>query len=159
MGRIGDIINGEHCSTSTDLPWGWFFTHPDSPGRLCITNSDRFSQGYFPIGTPADTAVHPTVVYEMLWNIVGLVLLYFLRGRLRPYGSMWFVYLAWYAIGRFAIQWLRLDRVHLLGLQEAHIIAIIVLAISIPFIVWKTRFQSKGGEPSGQRTRRRSKAV
>ena len=32
IGRIGDVINGEHWSSFTDLPWGWVYTDPDSLG-------------------------------------------------------------------------------------------------------------------------------
>ena len=144
IGRIGDVINGEHCARETSLPWGWFFTHPQSPGRSCIINSNAYSQGYFPLGTSPTTPVHPAVVYEMIWNILGLGLLYLLRDRLKPSGSIWFVYLAWYAVGRFAIQSLRLDPVYLFNfLQEAHIIAILVLLGAIPVLLLKTRFRDK----------------
>ncbi len=141
VGRIGDVINGEHCSIDTNLIWGWFFSHPQSPGRFCITNSSAYSQGYFPVGTPEDTPVHPAVVYEMIWNVLGLGVLYFLRDRLTPRGSIWFIYLIWYSIGRFAIQWVRLDRAYFWNLQQAHIIAIIVLLIAIPIVAWKTRIR------------------
>ena len=33
IGRIGDIINGEHWSRALDAGWGWYFTHPNSPAR------------------------------------------------------------------------------------------------------------------------------
>lgn len=142
IGRVGDIINGEHWSKGTDAPWGWFFTHPDSPARI---GAQRY------LGDP-EAPVHPTVVYEMIWNILGLFLLYKLRNRFRPDGSIFMIYLAYYAVGRFAIQFLRLDRVHLLGLQEAHLIAILVLFVSVPFLVFKTRFikneSSVGGSGS-----------
>ncbi len=138
IGRVGDIINGEHCSRATDLPWGWFFTHPDSPARFCISGN---RSGYFAVDDSVTTPVHPTVVYEMIWNIMGLGILYLLRDRLKPAGSIWFIYLVWYSIGRFGIQWLRLDRVHFLGLQEAHIIAILVFAVIVPVIILKTRIR------------------
>ena len=32
IGRIGDIVNGEHCSRATDLFFGWDFSNPNSPG-------------------------------------------------------------------------------------------------------------------------------
>ena len=62
IGRIGDIINGEHCARSTDAPWGWYFTHPDSPGRYCIERSSSWSQGFFAEGTSYQTDVHPAIV-------------------------------------------------------------------------------------------------
>ena len=31
LGRIGDIINGEHVSNPTTMPWGFVYTHPLSP--------------------------------------------------------------------------------------------------------------------------------
>jgi hypothetical protein len=74
----------------------------------------------------------------------------------QPAGSIWMIYLALYALGRFMIQFIRLDPPKLFGLQEAHLIAILVMAVTVPFIVWKTRFKSaeeaKPGEPkSGER--------
>ncbi len=135
IGRVGDIINGEHWSRATDLAWGWYFTHPDSPARFGAQRD---------YGDPV-TPVHPTVVYEMIWNMMSLGLLFLLRGRLKPDGSLWMVYLALYAVGRFAIQWLRLDPVKFWGLQEAHLIAILVLLVAVPFLLIKTRFIRPAG--------------
>ena len=144
IGRVGDIINGEHWSRATDLPWGWYFTHPDSPGR---DGALRFYDN-------AEQPVHPTVVYEMIWNVICLAVLWRLRGRLTPHGSLWMVYLALYAAGRMGIQFLRLDPVKFWGLQEAHIIAILVLAVAVPFLVLKTRLAARAGpeaaEPPGE---------
>lgn len=139
IGRVGDIINGEHWSKSTDLPWAWYFTHPDSPGRQI----DRFYPG------DKETPVHPAVVYEMLWNIVGLFILYKLRHRLKPDGSLFMFYLAYYSVGRFLVQFIRLDKVYFANLQEAHLIAIGVLIISVPFLLWKTRFKKPSESDAG----------
>ena len=104
IGRIGDIINGELCAISTATPWGWFFTHPNSPGRYCIEKSSNWSQGYFPEGTSYQTPVHPAIVYEMIWNMIGFIIITLLRGRVRPDGSIFMIYLFWYSIGRFFVQ-------------------------------------------------------
>lgn len=140
IGRIGDIINGEHWSTATSMPWGWYFTDPDSPARIGAQRS---------YGDP-EQPVHPAVVYEMIWNGLVFALLWKLRGRLKPEGSLWMVYLALYAVGRFMIQFVRLDPPKLFGLQEAHMIAILVMAATVPFIVWKTRFKSPGEAKPGE---------
>lgn len=139
IGRIGDIINGEHWSKATDLPWGWYFTHPDSPARI---GAQRF------LGDP-EAPAHPAVVYEMLWNIAGLFVLYKLRHRLKPDGSLFMFYLAYYALGRFLIQFIRLDKVYFWNLQEAHLIAIGVMAVAVTFMAWKTRFRSADDVDAG----------
>jgi len=129
IGRVGDVINGEHWSRATSLPWGWYFAHADSPGR----------EGALRLYDNPEQPVHPAVVYEMIWNVLCLAVLWRLRGRLSPDGSLWIAYLALYAAGRMAIQFLRLDPVKFWGLQEAQIIAILVLAVAVPFLVLKTR--------------------
>ncbi len=132
IGRIGDIINGEHISHTTSLPWAWYFTHPASPARSGNSTAH---------GDP-NAATHPAVVYEMIWNIIGLYLLYKLRDRLKPHGSLFMFYLGYYALGRFLIQFIRLDKVYFANLQEAHLIAIGVMIVSVTFLVWKTRWRT-----------------
>jgi phosphatidylglycerol:prolipoprotein diacylglycerol transferase len=51
IGRIGDVLNGEHLAKATDLPWGVIYTHPDSPA---------FAHSI------AVGAHHPATTYEML---------------------------------------------------------------------------------------------
>lgn len=133
IGRIGDIINGEHWSRALDAGWGWYFTHPASPARFGAQRT---------FGDP-ERAVHPTVVYEIIWNMIGLVLITKLKGKLQPAGAIWMVYLTWYSVGRFGIQYLRLDKVYFWGLQEAHMIAIAVVAFTVPYMIMRVRWADK----------------
>ena len=156
IGRIGDIINGEHWSRATDLAWGWYFTHENSPARWGAQRDH---------GDP-EAAVHPTVVYEMIWNMLSLGAVFLLKGRLKPDGSIWMVYLVLYSLGRFGIQWLRMDPVKFWGLQEAHIIAILVLLVAVPFLVIKTRWKRPAAAQAaaqavtrGREQRRRRRAA
>ena len=57
------------------------------------------------------------------------------------------IYLGLYAFGRFWIQFLRLDEEKFWNLQEAHLIALGVMAVSIGFVVLKTRLRRPGDEP------------
>lgn len=124
IGRIGDIINGEHLSIRTDALWGFIYSHPGSLS---------FHQWGL-------TASQPVIVYEMIWNMVVLAVIWKLRDKLAPPGMLFAVYLMLYSLGRFVIQFMRLDKEWFAGLQEAHIIAIIVLAISVPLIAYKARW-------------------
>jgi phosphatidylglycerol:prolipoprotein diacylglycerol transferase len=139
IGRIGDIVNGEHCSRATDMIFGWWFSNPNSPGQLCIVRSENYSNGNFPPGTDPSTAVHPSAFYELIWDVLGMIILVKFRNKFKPAGSLWFIYLAWYSLGRFAIQWTRLDKTYFWGFQEAHFISIICMVISISFLAMKTR--------------------
>ena len=126
IGRIGDIINGEHCSRATDLLFGFRWTHVETAARNC---ADGFTN-----------EVHPAIAYEMIWNILALAVIWQLRGKLKPDGMLWALYLALYAIGRFGVSFFREDRIWALGMQEAHFIALLILAITVPILLAKARF-------------------
>ena len=121
IGRIGDIINGEHYAKMTDLPWGVIYTHPDSPG----------------IFRPP---THPAVGYELLFDLVLLAAIWPLRDRLRPNGMFFTLYLATYSIGRFFLSFLREEFNEYFGaLNEAQVVAILVVIVTVPLLVWKAQ--------------------
>ena len=133
IGRLGDIINGEHCAKATDFFLGFTWTHPGAIPRTACEN------GFTPLGGET-SAVEPVILYEMAWNMVALFIIWKLRGRLKPDGMLFALYLALYSVGRFAVSFLREDRIWALGLQEAQYVALLVLAVTIPLMVVKARF-------------------
>lgn len=137
IGRIGDVINGEHFAKVTDLPWGVVYTHPDSPG----------------VGRPA---THPAVAYELLFDVILLAALWPLRKRLRPNGMFFALYAATYSIGRFFISFLREEyNTYFGGLNEAQVVALIVIIITVPLLIWKAQVVSQPGG-GGRANRRRA---
>ena len=59
--------------------------------------------------------VHPTFLYESLWNVVGLIVLHNVCKKHRRYGGQFFLlYLAWYGLGRTLIEGLRTDSLWLI---------------------------------------------
>ena len=61
------------------------------------------------------TEVHPTFLYESLWNIAGFVLLHFFYKKRRYSGEVFLLYVAWYGIGRGIIEGLRTDSLYFFG--------------------------------------------
>ncbi|MFQ5825795.1 MAG: prolipoprotein diacylglyceryl transferase family protein, partial [Dehalococcoidia bacterium] len=57
------------------------------------------------------------------------------RGRLRPEGSLFLLYLSLYCFGRFFISFVRVEPAWLGPLHEAHIIALLVLAVAVPLLL------------------------
>ena len=133
IGRVGDIINGEHFATVSRLPWAVTYSHPESPG----------------FGRPP---THPAVAYELLMDLVILGLIWPLRNRLRPRGMFFALYLASYSLGRFFLNFLRVDKEYG-GLNEAQIVALIVMAITIPLLVFKAQLVKSDPGPEPRRSR------
>lgn len=84
------------------------------------------------------TYVHPTFLYESVWNIIGLIILLVARKFNWRRGEMFFFYLIWYSIGRFFIEGLRTDSLYLIGdLRSAQVVSILGIAIGIIAIVYR----------------------
>ncbi len=126
IGRVGCTINGccYGIEAPTWLPWSIVYTHPDS---------------FAPLGV----ATHPTTVYELIYNLIVFAVLLKLRGRFKPDGSLFLIYLSLYSLWRLATDFLRVGTPFLFGLHQAQVIGIIVLAITIPLLVLKTRWMKK----------------
>jgi phosphatidylglycerol:prolipoprotein diacylglycerol transferase len=86
---------------------------------------------------------HPTVVYEIIYCIIVFVVLMMLRKKLKPDGSLFTLYLAFYAAWRLGIDFLRDGTPFLFGLHQAQVISIIVLAITVPWMIKNTRLVKK----------------
>ncbi|MEE9247681.1 MAG: prolipoprotein diacylglyceryl transferase [Dehalococcoidia bacterium] len=135
VGRVGDLINGEHFSKTTDLPWAWVHTHPDWPGLTHRTLE-------FPGGLPAipdevaGIGYHPSVAYEMMADVLLFFVIWRLLGKVSPDGMVMLIYLALYSMVRFGIQFTRDDPERLGVLQQAHVISLIVVALALLFIIY-----------------------
>jgi len=140
IGRIGDIINGEHHAVSCQAPLGICveFTNPQTLGQ-----SPQFSPGD-PRFSP--DPVHLVVAYDMVWNVVGVAATLLLRGRGLPNGLIFWLWMAWNAVGRFLLGYLRVgDPNYAFALREDQVIGFFVLAAAIPMIVrlWPGRSRAE----------------
>ena len=134
IGRIGDIVNGEHCATNSEAWYSFSWTAIMSNAGFC-----KASGG-------VNAWVHPVIVLEIFWVMIGLFFVWRLLGKISPSGMIFALTLSWYAIGRFLIQLLRVDKVWIFGLQEAHFISLAILCITIPLILIKGRWNfDRGG--------------
>lgn len=84
------------------------------------------------------TYVHPTFLYESLWNLVGFIILLFARKWNWRRGEMFFFYLIWYSFGRFFIEGMRTDSLYLVGdLRSAQVVSIIGIAVGVIAIIYR----------------------
>lgn len=119
IGRFGCIINGDAYGGVTNLPWGFIYTNP---GAL-IPDALR--------GVPT----HPYPVYEIIWNGLALLAIWRLRHVFKKDGLLFLSYLPMYALGRFFLTFVRQEKVWFWGLQEAQVIAIVIMVISLVMFI------------------------
>ena len=122
IGRLGDVINGEHFAKASDLPWAFVYTNPNSPGYL-------------------QPASHPAVLYELLFDLILVAIIWPFRHRLRPHGMFFVMYGALYSVGRFFLSFLRVEANQYFGiLNQAQVLALLVILVAIPLLVYKAQF-------------------
>ena len=80
-------------------------------------------------------AYEPIFLYEMAWDVGLFALLWLMRKRLHVDGQLFGIYLALYAVGKFALTFLRTETVWFVGLQEAQLLAIVALAVAALWLV------------------------
>ena len=126
LGRIGDLITGEHLSTASDLPWAFVYTHPDTLGEL-------------------GQSVHPTAGgYELLGDFIILALLLFVARRfLKVPGWLFCTYAVLYSVMRFGLSELRFDEQTIDGIPVPQIVAAVVIGIAIILAGVLRRFPGK----------------
>jgi phosphatidylglycerol:prolipoprotein diacylglycerol transferase len=133
IGRIGDVINGEHHGTPTNLPWGVEYVNADT------------------LGEPGKV-VHPEVAYEMILTlaILGAILPFHQRLKKRlPNGVLGMIYLGIYGLGRFFLSYLRTDPAVFLGLRQAQLasaLMFVIAVVAIPVLLRRAR-SAKPSEP------------
>ena len=108
IGRWGNFVNQEAFGTNTDLPWGMFskktmeylYSHYD---EITARGIDINPAGY----------VHPTFLYESIWCLLGVLVLYLVCRKFRKFsGQMILWYGVWYGTERAVVEGLRTDSLY-----------------------------------------------
>lgn len=133
IGRLGNYFNQELYGRETDVPWALeiYQRHDEVYG---------YSQT---LGTSTGqvlATVHPTFLYELLWNVLVAILLVLIDKRFRlGHGRIFALYVALYCFGRFWVELLRADSAtHVFGLRINTIVSVVVMLAALVY-VWRAR--------------------
>jgi len=124
IGRIGNWWNQELYGKPTKLPWALEISPDHRP--LAYFNNATF---------------HPTFLYELIWDLLGVLVLLWVARRwtIRPPG-LFALYVAWYCFGRFFEELLRIDPAHhIAGLRLNAWVSIILFVAAVLYFVWHQR--------------------
>ncbi|BCY19418.1 prolipoprotein diacylglyceryl transferase [Leptolinea sp. HRD-7] len=122
IGRWGNFVNQELYGAPSTLPWA-----------ITIDPAYRLSQ-YQDVAT-----YHPLFLYESIWNLLNMGLLLWLGKKfseiLKP-GDIMLTYLIVYPLGRFMLEFLRLDPSPVAGLNiNQTLMGITALTASIALLI------------------------
>jgi phosphatidylglycerol:prolipoprotein diacylglycerol transferase len=93
IGRIGCFFNGDAHGYPTDLPWGMVYS-PESPAGQMFPGQ----------------ALHPTQLYEMVFNLIIFGVLWNFRKRIKTRGNLFLLYVVLYSAGRIIVEYFRADK-------------------------------------------------
>ena len=114
IGRWGNFMNREAFGGETDVLW-----------KMGLMN--RVGEVIY---------VHPTFLYESLWNACGLVLLHFASKRRKYDGQVALGYAAWYGLGRCMIEGLRTDSLYIGPFRVSQLLAGVSFVIAGSLLLW-----------------------
>jgi phosphatidylglycerol:prolipoprotein diacylglycerol transferase len=125
VGRWGNFVNQELYGAPTNLPWA-----------ITIEPHKRVS-GFADFAT-----YHPLFLYESLWNLANMAILLWIsrrfREQLKP-GDVFLTYLVIYPVGRFLLDFLRLDASMLGGINANQSFMAVVAVLAAAALVWRHR--------------------
>jgi phosphatidylglycerol:prolipoprotein diacylglycerol transferase len=125
IGRWGNFVNQELYGAPTDLPWR-IFIEPQYrlPGFM--------DQEYY----------HPLFLYESLWNFGIVIVLLWLGRRKADWlinGDIFLIYLILYPLGRFLLEFIRLDSAQVAGINANQTVMAVVAIVAALALLWRHR--------------------
>lgn len=119
VGRWGNFFNREAYGYETDN---------------FLRMGLKFENGY-------QIFVHPTFLYESVWNIVGLILLHFISKKRKFDGQILLCYIAWYGLGRAFIEGLRTDSLPAGSFRLSQIVAAVSCVVAVGILIYVLAFK------------------
>lgn len=123
IGRWGNFMNGEAYGGITDN----FI-------RMGLQNRNTFHD----FSTLSMVYVHPTFLYESLWNLLGFVLINLFYKHKKYDGQIFLMVFGWYGLGRMLIEGLRTDSLYLFGssIRVSQLLAAIIFTVCAAALIY-----------------------
>ena len=125
IARIGCTLNG--CCFGEPSPFDIF------PLAVIYTPRDAMDPQYW------NVPLYFTQFYHMVWGLIVFGIVWQLRSRLKPEGSLFFFFLCIFAAGDFFIRILRPEAIWIWGLKQAQVLDLGILVVFLPWLIVKLR--------------------
>lgn len=145
IGRWGNFMNQEAFGTNTDLPWGMY---SEKTYAYLSQNFEEITS----LGIKIDPTkpVHPTFLYESLWCLLGVLVLYLVCRKFRLFsGQMALWYGVWYGTERTVVEGLRTDSLYIAGttLRTSQVLSFVLALVCLVLLIYFTVKYKKNPKP------------
>ncbi|MFA5064471.1 MAG: prolipoprotein diacylglyceryl transferase [Dehalococcoidia bacterium] len=128
IGRVGCLVNGCCYGLTCELPIAVIYSNPNS---------------YAPIGVP----IYPTQLFHIVWDLAGFAVLWSLRKKLRPEGTLFLLWLIFFGMGDFVIRFFRESEPFLFNLPQAQVIDILIVVAAVITLIVRYAMYRKAKQP------------
>ena len=136
IGRWGNFANQEAFGVNTSLPWGMW---SEKTAQYIRSHQAQFAAEGFSVqpGTLENKAyVHPTFLYESLWCLLGVLVLYILCRKARKFsGQMFLAYGVWYGAERAFVEGLRTDSLYIGAFRVSQLVSMALAAVCLVLLI------------------------
>jgi len=135
IGRWGNFINIEAYGGETTLPWrmGIHYAFSEASAAAGLWDLEKF--------------VHPTFLYESLWNLIGLCIIIAVYKKKKFDGQIFCCYLIWYGFGRMLIEGLRTDSLMIGVLRVSQCVGAVSVILGVTLMLFMLkRTKTKAAE-------------
>ena len=116
IGRLGNYINQEGFGPPTNLPWAVEIQAKNRPLQYILYS--RF---------------HPTFFYEAILDLLTFIILIYLSKKFKAPGRIFSLYLIFYSLSRFLVEFFRIDTWQISGIKVAQVLSVLTLILGITF--------------------------
>lgn len=120
VGRWGNFMNSEAYGGETNLPWRMGLMTSYDGGAT-------FRNQIF---------VHPTFLYESLWNLIGFAIIAVFYKKKKFNGQVFLFYLSWYGFGRMFVEGLRQDSLMLGSIRISQLVGTLTFAVGTVLMIY-----------------------
>ena len=149
IGRIGDLIIGDHLGEPTTFALGWRCT--GETGGVAPTPAatyERLAESSPPSLGCFDVVLHQTALYDFVSTLLLLGVLLYVGRTLRQTGLLTLVFVVWYGTIRVITDFLRVDKRYL-GLTGSQLLALSVVLVSLYLLARYRGAPPRFASPSG----------
>jgi len=158
IGRIGDLVIGDHLGKPTKFALGWLCTGEGSdPPVEAEVYLQALAEGRPPSLGCYDLVLHQTALYDLFSTLALLGVLLFVGRKARPTGLLIITFTIWYAAMRVITDFLRVDKRYF-GLTGSQLMSIAVGVVCLYLLAryrgapYRFRMPPEGGEGAGDRS-------